>query len=169
MQFDRIVRLTVLLTFAAPACAGPPQAAAPQAVAPQDSRLRDLVRVSDGRFLYDDLAVCELRLPYQTSPKFQIHSQAEAPSSGLVSRDNFVQIVTGHEIMFGLEMAQVRPGITPTDAVRALHCTPLASPIGTPDIELRLTMTADGIQTEATDTATGKKTRTLRTWEDVSN
>ncbi len=133
-----------------------------------ERRLRDLVRVADGKLLYDDLALCELRLPGATPPKFQIRSHAEAPSQGVVSRDSFVSLITQHEIIFGLGIAQVHPGISAMDAVRALHCTPLDAPIGTPDLELRLSLTAEGMQVEVTDTAAGKTTRSVHTWKELS-
>ena len=155
----RLVSATALLVFFAhAACAS----------SAEERRLRDLVRVADGKFLYDDLALCELRLPGSTPPKFQIRSHAEAPSQGVVSRDHFVSLITQHEIIFGLGIAQVHPGISAMDAVRALRCTPLDAPIGTPDLELELSMTAEGMQVEVTDTAAGKKTRSVHTWKELS-
>jgi hypothetical protein len=85
-----------------------------------------------------------------------------------VSRDNFVAMITQQEIVFGLASAS-RPGITPMDAVRALQCSPLTSPIGTPDIQLRITMTQEGMQVEVTDTGSGKTSRSVQTWGEHTN
>jgi hypothetical protein len=143
-------------------------AAGASADSPSERRLRDLVRVADGLFQYDDLAVCQLRLPGSESPKFQIRSQAQAPSKGVISRDQFVAMITQYELVIGLGLAQARPGVTPVQAAEALHCTPIAAAFGTPDLELRLTITAEGSQLEVTDTATGKKSRSVQTWDEAS-
>lgn len=93
---------------------------------------RDLVRVENGKFLYDDLAVCEFRFPQTEPRKFQTRHRAEAPSQGVVSRDQFVALITQYEFIFTSGLAPARLGLTPLQAVMALHCSRLRRRLGPP-------------------------------------
>jgi hypothetical protein len=51
--------------------------------------------------------------------------------------------------------------------MQGLDYTQLKAAIGTPDLELNLTMTNEGMQFEVVNTSSGQKTRQTRTWEQV--
>ncbi len=136
-------------------------------VAGANRRLLDLVRIEKGRFLYDQSSICELQVPGRTTSKFQMRTHAESPSQSVVSRDHFVSLVTQIEQTWALGIAQRASGLAPVEALRALSCTPLEQPIGTPDLELNVAMTVEGLQVEMTDTASAKKSRSVQTWAEV--
>lgn len=130
--------------------------------------LDDLVELEDRRFVYDSLAICHLNLASGPSNKFQIRSRAEAPSEGVLSRDNFVALVIQTEQILVLGMTQKAIGLgSPTQALNALKCEPLRAAIGTVDLELGITMTSEGIQIEVNATGTQKLSRWTRTWEEM--
>lgn len=117
--------------------------------------LRDLVRVEQGQLVYDDLGICQVEAPGTQGRKIQVRSRATAPEKGLISRDYFVALVTR------LESDIVRP------ALGSLRCEPLEKPIGQVDVEVTMTMTAEGIQYEYKDTAKGTVNRSSNTWKDL--
>jgi hypothetical protein len=127
-----------------------------------------MVRVEDGRFVYDDLSLCHLNLPTGPGRKFQIRSHAEAPSQGVVSRDHFIAMVVQIEQTLAFGMAERAMGLlTAAQAMNVLDCDPLKEPIGTVDLELTTTMTPEGMQVEVKGTATGEVSRSTRTWKEM--
>jgi hypothetical protein len=53
------------------------------------------------------------------------------------------------------------------DFIQAVDFTELAAPIGTPDVELNLFMTNEGLQFEWVNTADGLRSRSTMTWAEV--
>jgi hypothetical protein len=51
--------------------------------------------------------------------------------------------------------------------LQAVDFTELAAPIGTPDVELNLIMTNEGLQFEWVNTADGQRRRWTSTWAEV--
>jgi hypothetical protein len=51
--------------------------------------------------------------------------------------------------------------------LQGLDYTQLKAAIGTPDLELNLTMTNEGLQFEVVNTSSGQKTRQTQTWDQV--
>lgn len=134
----------------------------------KDQLMPDLVQVEDGRFVYDDLSICQFNLPSGPSRKFQLRSQATAPSEGLLSRDRFVALIATTEYSLALAMSERAIGVqTFSRALGALDCDPLEEPIGTVDVEIKTTMTQDGMQVEVINTTTKEVTRSTRTWEEI--
>jgi hypothetical protein len=129
--------------------------------------LREVVQIENGQLLYDDLAICQLNLPGKQRPKFQVRTRATAPEKGLISRDRFVAFVTTFENEVALAWAESGAVMRPSTALRALNCDPLEEPIGQVDVELTMTMTAEGIQFEYKDTAKGTVNRSSSTWKDM--
>lgn len=130
-------------------------------------RLSDLVRVQDRKFIYDDVALCMLAPPGGPASKLQIRSHAEAPSQGVMSRDQFVALISRIETEIALGMADAIPGIRPSQALDALQCAPLAATIGNADVEVVTTVTAEGLQIEIKDTRSGQTRRVSNTWRDL--
>jgi len=159
-----LARLAPIAAVAALALA-PAGAAEPE---PGDARLRrDLVRVEAGRLLYEDVSLCTLSAPGGAASRFQVHSRAEAPASETISRDVFVALISRIETELSLSMADAIPGIKPSQALAALECDQLAAPIGQVDLEIRTTVTAEGLQVEIEDTRTGTTSRYANLWKDL--
>jgi hypothetical protein len=57
--------------------------------------------------------------------------------------------------------------VTATEFLQGLDYTQLKSAIGTPDSELNLTMTNEGMQCEVVNTSSGQETRQTMTWDQV--
>ena len=140
-------------------------AAEPTSGAPQ--RLRDLVLVRSGKFVYDDVSLCTLAPPAGSPSRFQVRSHAEAPATGTISRDKFVALVSRIETEISLGMADSLPGIKPSQALDALECDQLAAPIGAVDLEIDTTVTAEGLQVGVKNTRSGQTSRFSSTWKDL--
>ncbi len=115
----------------------------------------------EGQFVIERFSICQLVRPAElgggaTEP-FQVKSHAEAPAGGFISRDKFV-------VLFAENLIE---GLTPSQALSALRCRRIKEPIGDVDLEVNLHMTSDGMQVEAVDTATGKRDRQTRTWDQL--
>ena len=149
----------MVLLALAPAGAAEPQRGA-------ERLLRDLVRVDAGKLVYEDVSLCTLAPPGGAASKFQVRSRAEAPAAGTISRDGFVALISRIETELSLSMADSIPGIKPSQALAALECDQLAAPIGQVDLEIRTTVTAEGLQVEIEDTRNGKTNRYSNTWKD---
>jgi hypothetical protein len=163
-----IVGLCVLIVLAGTAWAQTPEELA-----------RDLVSLRDGKYLYDEYSLCRIdarkiqaaRRVGTLSPEpledvtFQLHTTAEASADGWISRDSFAAAI-------GAVSAHVRVGlflrfrdVDVSKALGALGCKTLKEPIGTPDLEVKLFLTRDGMQIETTNAMEGKTVRQTIEWE----
>ena len=157
---QRLAALTLPLLVATSALAADPDAGAGR-------RLRDLVRVRDGKLVYEDVSLCTLQAPDGTSSRFQVRSRAEAPAHGTLSRDVFVALVSRIETEISLGMADAIPGLKPSQALEALECDQLAAPSGPVDIELRATVTAEGLEVEIRHTRSQRTDRYASSWKQL--
>jgi hypothetical protein len=136
------------------------------AAAGEPSRLGDLVQVRDGKFVSESYSLCEVRRPEGLGPppRFQMRLYSEAPAKGVVSRDYFVAYTANVLATLRMELA-ARTGVMPSQANNFLVCREVSAPIGSPDVELRVFIAADGMQVEVVDTSTGRVSRTTSPWE----
>lgn len=138
-----------------------------------EARLRnDVVTEQEGKFTIDRFSICQLVRPAilggGTTDPFQVKSHMEAPTDGFISRDNFVTFST--EIAFQLRVdfaSEFIPGLTPSEALAALQCKQIGSPIGKVDLELDLYMTRDGVQVGIRETNSGESETQTRTWNQM--
>lgn len=129
--------------------------------------LGDLVAVRGGKLVYEGASLCTLAAPGGAASKFQVHSHAEAPAAGAVSRDHFVALVSRIETEISFSMADSIPGITPSQVLDALECDQLAVPIGAVDLEITTTVTAEGLQVEIRNLRDGRTSRFSSTWKEL--
>jgi len=101
----------------------------------QKDLLKDIVTISNNKFVATDFTLLKLSDGQTT---FQIKSYAEAPSQGVISRDNFVFFFT-YLNMTLIEGLTEDPNATTDD---------LDEIIGNPDIEINLYMNKTGFQAE---------------------
>jgi len=134
--------------------------------------LASLVEIRDGKLVHVDTSLCTLEGTVvsgaNTSYKLQIAVRAEAPDKGVISRDNFVAFNTSLATQLALSIADRIPGLKPSQALAALSCSTLESPIGEPDLRVETVMTKEGVQTSITNTRTGATDRLVRTWDEIA-
>ena len=118
----------------------------------QDELLEDIVTVVDNKFTASDYTL--LKLSDGTST-LQIKSYAEAPSSGIISRDNFVLFFTNITMTIIEGLSDESGGITEK----------LDELIGNPDITINIYMSKNGYQV-ATKTTEGTN-RITQKWTDL--
>lgn len=118
----------------------------------QDELLEDIVTVVDNKFTASDYTL--LKLSDGTST-LQIKSYAEAPSSGIISRDNFVLFFTNITMTIIEGLSNESGGITEN----------LDELIGNPDITINIYMSKNGYQVE-TKTTEGTN-RITQKWTDL--
>ena len=118
----------------------------------QDELLEDIVTVVDNKFTASDYTLLIYRDGTST---LQIKSYAEAPSSGIISRDNFVLFFTNITMTIIEGLSNESGGITEN----------LDELIGNPDITINIYMSKNGYQVE-TKTTEGTN-RITQKWTDL--
>ena len=118
----------------------------------QKKLLKDIVVIADSKMTSNDLTL----LTMSNGSTLQIKSHAEAPSLGLISRDNFVAMFTSLSTTMIDEIKKSDSNATTKD---------LDEIIGNPDVEINIYMAKGGIQVE-TKSSAGTERMTMQ-WEDV--
>ena len=144
--------------------------AVPSAVAAQEDDWREelsseQIVIRDSMYTYEEYGIVEIQFPGFEPAKFQVKLSSEAPADGTISRDNFVAITSTTETVFLLAAFAEAYDATMTEFLDAFDYTELDAPIGTPDYELNLRMTDEGMQLEFLNTATRDVTRIVQTWK----
>ena len=115
---------------------------------------KDRVQIEGDRMVWSEVSLCHFEPdpPSSTEPrKFQIRTHAQVPRQGVISRDRFVELVTGIQFSFVLGLAEHSPGVKASQVFDRLRCEEIAEPIGAVDIDIKLTGTKDGYQVEVGD------------------
>ena len=127
----------------------------------------DAVVIRGGKMIYDEVGLYKLKVAGYEPAQVQVKVHSEAPLGGLVSRDNFVSLTT---LMFSTTFIAALSEsykVSASQFLQGLDYTQLKTAIGTPDLELNLVMTNEGMQLEVVNTSSGQKTRQTMTWEQV--
>ena len=127
----------------------------------------DAVVIRSGKMLYDEVGMYKIKVAGYEPAQVQVKIHSEAPQGGVVSRDNFVSLTT---LMFSMTFVAALSEsykVPASQFLQGLDYTQLKSAIGTPDLELNLIMTNEGMQLEVVNTSSGQKTRQTMTWEQV--
>jgi hypothetical protein len=127
----------------------------------------DAVAIRGGKMIYDEVGLYKLNVAGYQPAQVQVKVHSEAPQGGLVSRDNFVSLTT---LMFSTTFIAALSEsykVSASQFLQGLDYTQLRTAIGTPDLELNLVMTNEGMQLEVVNTSSGQKTRQTHTWEQV--
>jgi hypothetical protein len=129
----------------------------------------DLVSVRDGKLVYEDVSLCQIKDPTgadrPAGPKFQLRSYSEAANTGFISRDHFLIHTFFVNTFFVVGLSNQMLPLTPSQAIQALDCESLSSPIGSPDFEIITHFTPEGYQAEFVDKASGKRTLSTEIWK----
>lgn len=127
----------------------------------------DLVEIQDGMMIIEDYALFKINLENYDPVSLQIKFRGEAPENGIVSRDKFVSVTTLTTYQVLYESFAQAYQVTSNQFSQATEIDDLANPIGTPDLEIGLFLTDEGMQIEFVNTSTGDRNRMTRTWEEV--
>jgi hypothetical protein len=128
---------------------------------------KDIVAVQGGKMVADEYDLVKIQVPGYEGAQFQLKVHAEAPAGGVISRDNFVAFTAQMMVLTLLTVYAQAYQVTATQFLQAVDFTELTAPIGTPDVELNLFMTNEGIQFEWVSTADGKRNRWTSTWAEM--
>ncbi len=127
----------------------------------------DEVLIRGGKMFYDEVGLYKLKVAGYEPAQVQVKVHSEAPQGGSISRDNFVSLTT---LMFSMTFISTLAEsykVPASQFLQGLDYTQLNSAIGTPDLELNLVMTNEGMQFEVVNTSSGQKTRQTTTWEQM--
>lgn len=127
----------------------------------------DLVTIANGKMTYNDVGLYKVEVPGYQPAQFQVRIHSEAPAAGPVSRDNFVSITSMTASTLSITALAEGYQIPASVFMQHFDYTQLKSTIGTPDLELNLTMTDEGLQIEVANNSSGQKTRSTMTWEQL--
>ena len=136
----------------------------------QDWRARlgkDLVEIRDSTMVYNEIGLLKFSLPGYQTAQYQVKLHSESPVEGPMSRDNFVALTATTALTFLQTAFAQAYQVTAAQFLEAMDLTELEAPIGTPDLELNLVMTKQGMQFEFVNTTTGQRQRQTSTWEQV--
>ena len=128
---------------------------------------RDAVAIKDGKMVYEQTGLVKIGIAGYEPARFQVRVRSEAPARGLISRDNFVAMTTQTFVTLFLAVFAEAYEVPASAFLEGFDYTELAAPIGTPDIELNLVMTNEGIQFEVVNTASGERSRHTQTWAEA--
>ena len=138
----------------------------------QNLMKKDRVIHEGGRFKIEGYHLCRLYRPKHlgggVSKPFQVSARAETPAQGVVSRDNILVLFT--EIGLGLRVkfaSDYIKGLTPIQALDALHCEQIDAPVGNVDLEVDVNMGNEGIKIEILKPGTAKKQTQFNSWKDL--
>ena len=127
----------------------------------------DAVVIRGGKMIYDEVGLYKIKVAGYEPAQVQVKVHSEAPQGGLVSRDNFVSLTT---LMFSTTFIAALSEsykFSASQFMEGLDYTQLKTAIGTPDLELNLVMTNEGMQVGVVNTSSGQKTRQTMTWDQV--
>ncbi|MCR4409140.1 MAG: hypothetical protein QHH43_00535 [Candidatus Saccharicenans sp.] len=131
----------------------------------RDLLVRDAVAIKGGKMVYEEVGLVKIEVPDHESAQFQLKLKSEAPATGVISRDNFVAITT-QVFISTLIMAIAEAYEVPVSTfINGFDYKELSTPIGTPDLEINLIMTRDGIQIELVNTESNQRSRFTETWD----
>ncbi len=127
----------------------------------------DGVVIRDGKMLYDEVGLYRIKVPGYAPAQVQVNVHSEAAQGGSVSRDNFVSLTAFMFSMTFLAALSESYKVPASQFLHGLGYSRLKSAIGTPDLELNLVMTDEGMQLEVVNAPPGQRTRQTMTWEQV--
>lgn len=128
---------------------------------------QDLVMVDSGKMLMEDVGLLKITIEGYEPKQFQVRTHAEAPLHGGISRDNFVSMATMMFTMTLISGFAEAYQVPASQFIAGYDFTDLKSAIGTPDFEINLFMTDEGMQFEFANTQTKQTNRWTMTWAEV--
>jgi hypothetical protein len=133
----------------------------------QEELQQDLVEVRAGKMVVEGFSLDRVALPQYEPVEFQVGYYAEAPASGVISRDNFVAFTTLLTVTALQQIIAQAYNVSAIEFLEAYESHDLQQPIGRPDLEIKVYMTAEGFQLEVANTSTGESSRSTQTWDSM--
>lgn len=127
---------------------------------------QDLVTQEGNNNVFETLELITLEVPGFEKSSFQVKTTGRAPRD-FMSRDNLVSLTSSTATAILLAVLAEGYQVSAIDLLEGVDSRPLLEPIGTPDLEITLNMTSEGVQFEILDTSDGSRTRTVQTWSEV--
>lgn len=127
----------------------------------------DVVVVRAGKMIIEEVGLYKLGVAGYQPSQVQVKIHSEAPVGGAIGRDNFVSLTTLTFTTVFLTALAEAYRVPASQFLEGVDYTELTNPIGTPDLELNLVMTNEGMQLEVVNTASGERTRHTMTWAEV--
>lgn len=127
----------------------------------------DLVEIQGDKMVLEEYALLKLNIQGQQTNSVQVKLYAEAPKDGIVSRDNFINLTSTITYTSLLEIYAQAYQMSASDYLEAVDIEQISNPIGTPDIEMNLRATDDGLQIEFVNTADNRRQRVTQTWAEI--
>ena len=133
----------------------------------QDQLKREMVSIDGDKMVIEAFSLDRVILPEFEPVELQVAYRSEAPATGFISRDNFVAFTSILTATIIQTMLAEAFSVTASEFLAAYESREITQPIGRPDREIKVYMTADGFQLEVVNTATDDKSRSTQTWDDL--
>ena len=118
----------------------------------EDMIKQDVVKIKDNKMILEDFGLVEVLDEYGGTNNLQVKLYCEAPSQGIIGRDNFLSMATMMYFTVLFEMGKY---------------SKIDAPIGKFDFELNIYMSANGFQLEMKDNVNNTTNRMTQTWKEV--
>ncbi len=125
----------------------------------------DLVVHIDDKMVIEKYSIERINLPGYAPVEFQVKYHTETPHDGAISRDNFVAFSAYYGATIIQAMLAEEYDVSASAFLAAHESEDLDAPIGTPDLEISIVMTGEGVQVEIRNTLTNEVSRSTETWE----
>jgi len=133
----------------------------------RDQLKADVVKIHESKMLCDEVGLYKVQLEGYPPAQMQVKVHSEAPVDGVISRDNFVSLTTLTFTTLFLGVLSEAYNVPASRFLDAVDYSELQAPIGTPDLELNLVMTNEGMQIEIVNTAASARSRQTMTWAEA--
>lgn len=120
---------------------------------------RDLVTVKDGKMVYSEVEICELKGQTET---LDVRWNATAPAKGVISRDQFITFMNSFEASFVAQMMKAR-GLDYFDDV---DCNPPKKEVEKVNMTISVTLDAKDIHVKMKTPGKEPKEMTMK-WTDM--
>lgn len=127
----------------------------------------DLVKVADGKMVTEEFSLLKMRVPGYEPADVQVKIRSEAPAVGAISRDNFIALTTTISNLILLSAFADSYNVPASVFLENFDTETLRAPIGKPNLEINIYMTAEGFQLEVVNNDSGEKHRDTQTWKEL--
>ena len=125
----------------------------------------DLVVHIDDKMVIEKYAIERVDLPGSAPVELQVKYYMETARDGAISRDNFIDLSAHYGATTLQAMLAEDHDVSAAAFLAAYDSENLDAPTGTPDLEISIVMTGEGVQVEIRNTLTNEVSRSTETWE----
>jgi len=130
----------------------------------RDKLRADLVVERDDKMVIEKYAIERVDLPGSAPVELQVKYYMETARDGAISRDNFIHLSAHYGATALQAMLAEDHDVSAAAFLAAYDSENLDAPTGTPDLEISIVITGDGVEIEIRNTSSNEVSRITETW-----